>query len=114
MRSDETNEVVIQLENDGIDEELTGIREGRYVRLPRSIAERFSSIKNLIDERGGTLNNIWGILETETGEPLTNGQKLYARVRIKLESGGFVIAAATVALGVVVAVTVVQQSHKKR
>lgn len=116
MNSDETNEVVIRLENDGVDEELIGVREGRYVRLPRSIAKHFSSIKKVIDEQEGAvaLNNVWAILETDTGKPLTSGQKLYARVRLQLESGGFIIAAATVSLGVVAAITVVQRSYKKR
>ncbi|GEM_PF-2795077 len=112
----------ISIELKGDKEKLTGVREGSYVRLPGSIAERFPSIKKAIEEQeviekeGGILNNVWGILETETGEQLAKGQKLYARVRIQLTSGRFVIAAATVALGVVAAVTVtvVQQSHKKR
>lgn len=113
------NAVSIQLIGDK--EELTGVQEGSYVRLPGTIAERFPSIKKAIEEQeviekeGGILNNIWGILETETGEQLAKGQKLYARVRIQLKSGRFVIAAATVALGVVAVITVPKiKSHKKR
>ena len=108
------NEVVIRVKDAGIDEELTGIREGRFVRLPLNILERFSSIKRQLVEEKGTLNNIWGIIESETGELLTSGQKLYAQIRIKKESGKYAIAATTVVLGTVVAVTIAQRSHKKR
>jgi hypothetical protein len=107
------NEVVIELKDGESDGVLAGVREGRFVRLSRGVAERFSSIRELLGD-DDTLNNIWGVIETESGELLTEGQKLYARIRIRKPSGRFVIAATTVVLGTVVAVTAVQQSHKKR
>lgn len=112
MSPSANNEVVIQLKDDGIVNELTGVREDRFIRLSRGVIETYSSIKDLLGD-GDTLNNIWGVIETESGELLTEGQKLYARIRIRKPSGRFVIVATTVVLGTVAAVTV-PRLHKKR
>lgn len=79
----------------GIREAFRGQREGDYVRIANSDAERHPLIRAAIEE-GDTLNNVWLV---------QRGQELLARVRVSKRTGGFAIAA-TVTLGAFVAIKV--------
>lgn len=104
------NSVVVLLRHDGIEEEIEGVMEGKFVRFPKQILEHLPAIQDTVLREGGALNNIWGILKTDSGEFLKKGQELHAKVRVG-RRGAYAIAATTAVLGVIVAIKTAQQRH---
>lgn len=88
---------------------LSGPQEGEYVRISEADVLLHPAILNLT-KYGDKLNNVWVILVEQSENALHVGQQLRARVRISKKTGGFAIAA-TVTLGVIVAVKTIQRTR---
>lgn len=106
----EGNSVTVLFKHDGIEEEVEGVMEDKFVRFPKQILERLPGIRDAVLKEGGVVNNIWGILKTDSGEFLKKGQELRARVRVG-RRGAYAIAATTAVLGIIVAIKTSQQPH---
>jgi hypothetical protein len=102
--------VSVEYEHGGVRKTLSGSKEGEYVRVSKEDIGQHPEILDLT-KSGDTLNNAWLIFVEQSGNVLRKGQELRARVRVGRRTGGFAIAA-TVTLGVVVAVKAIQRSRE--
>jgi hypothetical protein len=110
MAAPKENKVSVEYEHAGARKLLSGAKEGEYVRLSKEDIQHHPEIVNLT-KQGDMLNNVWLIFTEHSGNVLRKGQELRARVRVNKKTGGFAIAA-TVTLGIVVAVKAIQRSRE--
>jgi hypothetical protein len=102
--------ISVEYTHEGVNKTFSGPEEGGvYVRVPDADARLHPEILDLT-KYGDTLNNVWVIFVEQSGDILRKGQELRARVRVGKKTGGFAIAA-TVTLGIVVAVKVIKRTR---
>ena len=102
--------ISVEYTHEGVNKTFIGPEEGdEYVRVPDADVRLHPEILDLT-KYGDTLNNVWVIFVEQSGEILRKGQELRARVRVGKKTGGFAIAA-TVTLGIVVAVKVIKHAR---
>lgn len=109
MVAPKDEKVSIEYVHDGVRKTLSGSKEGEYVRSSKEDIRQHPEILDLT-KHGDALNNAWLIFIDQSGNVLRKGQELRARVRVSKRTGGFAIAA-TVTLGIVVAVKAIQRSR---
>lgn len=109
MVAPKDEKVSVEYEHEGVRKTLSGSKEGEYVRVAKEDIRQHPEVLGLT-KQGDTLNNAWLIFVEQSGNVLRKGQELRARVRVSKRTGGFAIAA-TVTLGVVVAVKAIQRSR---
>lgn len=102
--------ISVEYTHEGVNKTFIGPEEGdEYVRVPDADVRLHPEILDLT-KYGDTLNNVWVIFVEQSGDILRKGQELRARVRVGKKTGGFAIAA-TVTLGIVVAVKVIKRTR---
>lgn len=113
------------VERDGEQRTLRGVREGKspYVRLDKRFHALHPAVKAAVQNAkdrfgvqiGKGVNNVWVAVGSEESgdDSVQRGEHLLANIRIEKRTGGFVIAAG-VALGVVVAMKLLDGHTKNR